>query len=105
MDRDKASLSPSTPQESPGQLPLRTLLLVLVDCRKTPGQSGTKRLEGEEEHGDVISLSKNHGDIPNRCSLSGRGLSSGEPQHHDADKIWSLSISEHLKKHQHRGAG
>ncbi|CDQ90555.1 unnamed protein product [Oncorhynchus mykiss] len=101
MDQDKASPSPSTLQESPGQPPLRTLLLVLVDCRKTPGQSGTER--GEEEHGDVISLR----DIPNRCSLRGRGLSSGEPQqHHDADKKEkSLSRSEHLKKHQHRGIG
>eukprot|EP00063_Salmo_salar_P011138 XP_013985973.1 PREDICTED: zinc finger protein 135-like isoform X4 [Salmo salar] len=107
MDRDKASPSPSTLQESPGRLPLRTLLLVLVDCRKTPGQSGTERREGEEEDGDFISLSKNHGDIPNRCSLRGRGLSSGEPQqHHDADKKEkSLSRPEHLKKHQHRGIG
>nr|XP_046166339.1 uncharacterized protein LOC124002705 isoform X8 [Oncorhynchus gorbuscha]XP_046192609.1 uncharacterized protein LOC124021454 isoform X4 [Oncorhynchus gorbuscha] len=102
MDQDKASPSPSTLQESPGRLPLRTLLLGLVDCRKTPGQSGTERGEGEEEHGDMISLR----DIPNRCSLSGRGLSSGEPQqHYDADKKEkSLSRSEHLK-HQHRGAG
>ncbi|KAM9490048.1 uncharacterized protein ACWYII_002852 isoform 3-T3 [Salvelinus alpinus] len=94
--KDKASPSPSTLQESPGQPPLRTLLLVLVDCRKTPGQSGTER--GEEGHGDMISLRN----IPNRCSLSGRGLSSGEPQqHHDADmKEKSLSRSEHLKKHQ-----
>eukprot|EP00063_Salmo_salar_P065011 XP_014039846.1 PREDICTED: zinc finger protein 3-like [Salmo salar] len=102
-DQDKASSSPSTLQESPGRPPHRTLLLVLVDCRKTPGQSGTERREGEEEHGDMISLR----DIPNRCSLSGRGLSSGEPQqHHDADKKEkSLSRPEHLKKHQHRGIG
>eukprot|EP00063_Salmo_salar_P011125 XP_013985960.1 PREDICTED: uncharacterized protein LOC106564400 isoform X2 [Salmo salar] len=56
MDRDKASPSPSTLQESPGRPPHRTLLLVLVDCRKTPGQSGTERREGDEEHGDMISL-------------------------------------------------
>uniref|UniRef100_A0AAZ3SWC1 C2H2-type domain-containing protein n=1 Tax=Oncorhynchus tshawytscha TaxID=74940 RepID=A0AAZ3SWC1_ONCTS len=106
MDQDKASPSPSTLQESPGRPPLCTLLMVLVDCRKTPGQSGTERREGQEEHGDMISLSKNHGDIPNRCSLSGRGLSSGEPQQqHDADKKEkSLSRSEHVK-HQHRGIG
>uniref|UniRef100_A0AAZ3S9W2 C2H2-type domain-containing protein n=1 Tax=Oncorhynchus tshawytscha TaxID=74940 RepID=A0AAZ3S9W2_ONCTS len=106
QDQDKASPSPSTLQESPGRPPLCTLLMVLVDCRKTPGQSGTERREGQEEHGDMISLSKNHGDIPNRCSLSGRGLSSGEPQQqHDADKKEkSLSRSEHVK-HQHRGIG
>eukprot|EP00063_Salmo_salar_P011134 XP_013985969.1 PREDICTED: zinc finger protein 714-like isoform X2 [Salmo salar] len=103
MDRDKASLSPSTLQEPPSRPPLRTLLLVLDDCRKTPGQSGTKRREGEEEHGDLISLR----DIPNCCSLSERGLASGEPQqHHDADKKEkSFSRPEHLKKHQHRGIG
>eukprot|EP00063_Salmo_salar_P059803 XP_014034638.1 PREDICTED: zinc finger protein 226-like [Salmo salar] len=97
---DKASPSPSTLQESPGPPPHRTLLLVLVDCRKPPGQSGTERRE--EEHGDMISLR----DIPNHCFLSGKGLSSGEPQQHDADKKEkSLSRSEHLKKHQHRAIG
>ncbi|XP_071208237.1 uncharacterized protein [Salvelinus alpinus] len=102
MDRDKSSPFPSTLQETTGRSPPCTLLLGLVDlvvCRKTPGQSGTER--GEEEHGDLISLRN----IPNRCSLSGRCLSSGEPQqHHDADKKEkSLSRPEHLKKHQHRG--
>ncbi|XP_045069095.1 zinc finger protein 112-like, partial [Coregonus clupeaformis] len=103
MDPDKSSPSPSTLQESPGRPPPGTLLLGLVDCRKTPGQSGTERGEGEEEHGDSISLR----DSPNRCSLSGRSLSSGEPQQlQDADKTEkSLSRSEHLKKHQQRGIG
>ncbi|XP_052369205.1 zinc finger protein 436-like isoform X2 [Oncorhynchus keta] len=101
MDRDKASLPHFTPLESPGLMSPCTLLLGLVDCRKTPGQSGTER--GEEEHGDMISLR----DIPNRCSLSGKGLSSGAPrQHHDAEeKEQSLSRSEHLKKHQQRCIG
>ncbi|XP_045564681.1 uncharacterized protein isoform X5 [Salmo salar] len=102
-DYDKASPFPSTLPESPGQTsPSTALLLGLVDCRKTPGQSGTKRGGGEDkEDGDLFSLR----DIPNRCTLSGRGLSSGEPQQrHDADKKEkSLSRSEHLKKHQHRG--
>ncbi|KAK6300778.1 hypothetical protein J4Q44_G00288760 [Coregonus suidteri] len=103
MDPDKSSPSPSTLQESPGRPPPGTLLLGLVDCRKTPGQSGTERGEGEEEHGDLISLR----DSPNRSSLSGRSLSSGElQQHHDADKTEkSLSRSEHLKKHQQRCIG
>uniref|UniRef100_A0A4W5MMK8 C2H2-type domain-containing protein n=1 Tax=Hucho hucho TaxID=62062 RepID=A0A4W5MMK8_9TELE len=103
MDRDKSSPSPSTLQESPGQSPPCTLLLGLVICRKTPGQRGTERGEGEEEHGDLISLR----DSCNRCYLSGRGLSSGEPQQrHDSEKKEkSLSRSEHLKKHQHRGIG
>ncbi|XP_045546920.1 gastrula zinc finger protein XlCGF7.1-like isoform X2 [Salmo salar] len=101
MDRDKSSPSPSIHPESPGRSPPCTLLLGLVDCRKTPGQSGTKK--GEEEHGDLILLK----DSCNCCSLSGRGLSSGEPQqHHDADKKEkSFSRSEHLKKHQHRAIG
>ncbi|KAK6274350.1 hypothetical protein J4Q44_G00392480, partial [Coregonus suidteri] len=55
MDRDKASPFPSTLQESPGQTPPGTaLLLGLVDCRKTPGQSGSERGGGEEkEDGDL----------------------------------------------------
>jgi hypothetical protein len=59
--QDKASPFPSTLTESPGQTPPGTaLLLRLVDCRKTPGQSGTERGEKKED-GDWISLSKNHG--------------------------------------------
>ncbi|KAK6300792.1 hypothetical protein J4Q44_G00288900, partial [Coregonus suidteri] len=98
-DPDKASPFPSTLQEFPGQTPPGTaLLLGLVDCRKTPGQSGTERGGGEEkEDGDLISLR----DSPNLCSLSGRGLSSGEPQqHHDADKT-----EKSLNKHQQRCIG
>ncbi|XP_045074633.1 zinc finger protein 501-like [Coregonus clupeaformis] len=106
MDPDKASPFPSTLQESPGQTPPgTTLLLRLVDCRKTPGQSGTERGGEEKEDGDLISLR----DSPNHCSLSGRGLSSGEPQQqHDADKTSlqkSHSRSEHLSKHQQRLIG
>ena len=43
------------------------------------------------------------GNIPNRCSLRGRGLSSGEPQqHHDTDK---KKNSLFRSKHRHRGIG
>ncbi|KAK6312424.1 hypothetical protein J4Q44_G00180880 [Coregonus suidteri] len=109
MDRDRASPSPSTLPESPGHnSPGRALLLGLkrvsvrlVDCRKTPGQSGTVR-EGHEEEGEGDLISSR--DTPNCHSLSGRGLSSGEPQpHHVADETEkSFSRSEHLKKHQQR---
>nr|XP_046190484.1 zinc finger protein 436-like [Oncorhynchus gorbuscha] len=96
MNPDKASPFPSTLTESPGQTPPRTaLLLRLVDCRKTPGQSGTETGEKKED-GDWISLRYS----PNRCSLSGRGLSSGDPkQQRDADKTSlqkSLFRSERL---------
>ncbi|XP_036795181.1 zinc finger protein 3 isoform X7 [Oncorhynchus mykiss] len=109
MDRDKASPSPSNLPESPGHnspgsallLDLKRVSVWLVDCRKTAGQSGTVR-EGHEEEGDLISSS----DTPNRHSLSGRSLSSGEPQQHVTDVTEkSLSRSEHLKKHQQRCRG
>ncbi|CDQ86184.1 unnamed protein product [Oncorhynchus mykiss] len=108
MDRDRASPSPSTLPESPGHnspgsfllLGLKRVFVRLVDCRKIPGQSGTVR-EGHEE-GDLISSR----DTPYCCSLSGRGLSSGEPQHPVADETEkSVSRSEHLKKHQQRRTG
>uniref|UniRef100_A0A8C8LZJ1 C2H2-type domain-containing protein n=1 Tax=Oncorhynchus tshawytscha TaxID=74940 RepID=A0A8C8LZJ1_ONCTS len=112
--KDRASPSPTTLPESPGHnspgssllLGLKRVSVLLVDCRKTPGQSGTVR-EGheedeKEEEGDLISSR----DTPNRHSLSGKGLSSGEPQHHVADEAKkSLYRSEQLKKPQQSGLG
>ncbi|KAK6312418.1 hypothetical protein J4Q44_G00180820 [Coregonus suidteri] len=110
MDLDRASPSPSTLPESPGHnspgsallLGLKRVSVWLVDCRKTSGQSGTVREGHEEGDGDFISSR----DTPNRRSLSGRDLSSGEPQQHHADETEkSLSRSEHPKKHQQRRTG
>ncbi|XP_045571703.1 uncharacterized protein isoform X2 [Salmo salar] len=68
MDRDRTSPSPSTLPESPGCNSPGSALLqglkrvssLLIDCRKTTGQSGTSR-DGHEEDGDLISSSKNNG--------------------------------------------
>uniref|UniRef100_A0A673VXG5 C2H2-type domain-containing protein n=1 Tax=Salmo trutta TaxID=8032 RepID=A0A673VXG5_SALTR len=105
---DRASPSPSTLPESPGHnspgsallLGLKRVSVRLVDCRKTPGQSGTVREEHEEGDGDLISSRDSH----NHRSFSGRDLSSGEPeQHHVAEEAEkSLSRSDHLKKNQQR---
>nr|XP_029504558.1 zinc finger protein 2 homolog isoform X2 [Oncorhynchus nerka] len=107
--QDRASPSPSNLPESPGHnspgsallLDLKRVSVWLVDCRKTPGQSGTVREGHEEGEGDGDLISSR--DSP---PLSGRDLSSGElQQQHVADKAEkSVSQSEHLK-HQHRRTG
>uniref|UniRef100_UPI001EAEEFC2 oocyte zinc finger protein XlCOF19-like n=1 Tax=Oncorhynchus gorbuscha TaxID=8017 RepID=UPI001EAEEFC2 len=112
MDRDRASPSPSTLPESPGHnspgstllLDLKRVSVLLVDCRKTAGQSGAVR-EGHKE-GDLISYLE-QGDTPNSRSLRGRGVSSGEPQPHDVaeETEKTISKSEHLKKPQQRRTG
>ena len=70
--QDRASPSPSTMPGCPGHnspgnallLGLKRVFVRLVDCRKTPGQSGTVRKGHEEdekeEDGDLISSSKNN---------------------------------------------
>uniref|UniRef100_A0AAZ3SAD0 C2H2-type domain-containing protein n=2 Tax=Oncorhynchus tshawytscha TaxID=74940 RepID=A0AAZ3SAD0_ONCTS len=110
MNRDRASPSPSNLPESPGHnspgnallLDLKRVSVWLVDCRKTPGQSGTVREGHEEGDEDLISSrdSTNH-------SLSWMGLSSAEPQQHRvADETEKcLYRPEHPKKHQQRCIG